>query len=248
MGQCWNVYVDRRTRRADVEMFMLRGLDWSTLKCLRWQEDQPGQCWNVYVDRRTRWADVDPTLEVFQSQHGESSEKHGGAHEFSTALGHHQLNWTLLARALQVLGAGFNSSLVLAGKLHKQLVFRMKQITDSSSFDSNMSFGRLKSQKRTEVLWLHLGPFTAWAGSALGLAQARCGVVRLRLLSEPDSFDFYITDPNAPSARRPDRNSVFQTADDIRWNASRAQPYYEAETSVARFHPRMARHKYAIPH
>ena len=39
------------------------------------------------------------------------------------------------------------------------------------------------------------------------------------------------------SATHPDYNSLFQSADDVSWNASHAQPYHEAELSTACFRP-----------
>ena len=42
------------------------------------------------------------------------------------------------------------------------------------------------------------------------------------------------------SATLPDQSPVFQTADDIQWNASRIQLRYKAEPGAARFHPEKA--------
>ena len=85
---------------------------------------------------------------------------------------------------------------------------------------------------------------TAWAGSLLGSALAGA---YFHLLSGQDlNQKFYVI--IAPCMSPVSFKSVLQTADNLQWNVSHAQPYSGAKPSVAHINPGMAMCKCTVPH
>ena len=96
------------------------------------------------------------------------------------------------------------------------------------------------------------GAITSWAEPVLSSTQVQhvLGCIYIYNLHQTwvKSFTSSLLQTCHLSAIHPDHNFVFQTADDIQWNASGTQPYREAETNKACFHLGMAKSKCTIPH
>ena len=98
---------------------------------------------------------------------------------------------------------------------------------------------------------LEVEPFTVWSGPGPHLAQIWLGAGRCIYICNLDqtwtaSLRSSSLKMHHLSAVLPHHGSVFQTADNVLWNASHTQPYSEAKLNVDRISTRMAKCKSSI--
>ena len=83
------------------------------------------------------------------------------------------------------------------------------------------------------------------SGPLLGLGTGRCLYICYLDRTWIPNFTSSVVQMCNLSAILPDHSPLLQTADDVQWNASHAQPCSGRELSVARFHPGMAKCKHS---